>query len=204
MRSVVIAHGLWMPGTETILLQRRLRTAGFEPRLFRFHTVSVGLDENVEQLADFVSTIPGGTHLIGYSLGGVLSVCLGARPDTPPLGRIVCLGSPLNGSGAGRRLARTALGRRVLGKSMLDLNERAPLPAWSAPPELGVVAGRLGVGVGRLLGGFALPNDGTVAVEETRLPGLSDHIVLPVSHTTLLFSRAVARHAVEFLNHARF
>jgi pimeloyl-ACP methyl ester carboxylesterase len=193
-----------MPGTETILLQRRLRAAGFEPRLFRFRTVSVGLDENVERLAAFVAAIPGGAHLIGYSLGGVLAVCLGARPDAPALGRIVCLGAPLNGSGAGRRLARTALGRRLLGKSMLELNARAPLPEWSGTPALGVIAGRLGVGVGRLLGGFALPNDGTVAVEETRLAGLTDHLVLPVSHPTLLFSRAVARHAAEFLEHGHF
>lgn len=204
MKSVVVAHGLWMPGVETRLLQRRLRAAGFEPRLFRFRTVSAGLDENIAHLKAFAAAVPDGTHLVGYSLGGVLSVCVGAALDAPRLGRIVCLGSPLNGSGAGRRLADTRLGRRVLGQSMFDLNARAPLSAWSGTPELGVIAGRLAVGVGRLLGGFGFPNDGTVAVEETRLAGANDHIVLPVSHTTLLFSAEVARQTVAFLHDGRF
>lgn len=204
MKNVVVAHGLWMPGIETRLLQRRLRAAGFVPRLFRFRTVSDGLDENAARLRAFVAAVEGGAHLVGYSLGGVLSVLVGAAPDAPPLGRIVCLGSPLRGSVAGRRLARTHLGRRLLGQSMLDLNARAPLPDWSGTPELGVIAGRLGFGVGRLLGGFGAPNDGTVAVEETRLPGANAHVVLPVSHTTLLLSGAAARQAVEFLKHGRF
>lgn len=204
MRAVVVAHGLWLPGLETGLLQRRLRGAGFEPRLFRFQTVSVGLDANVAALEAFVAAIPGGAHLVGYSLGGVLTACLGARADAPRLGRIVCLGAPLNGSGAGRRLAGTALGRRVLGRSMLDLNARAPLPTWSGTPELGIIAGRLAIGAGRLLGGFGGPNDGTVAVEETRLAGANAHLVLPVSHTTLLFSGAVARRTAAFLARGRF
>jgi hypothetical protein len=87
---------------------------------------------------------------------------------------------------------------------MLDLNARAPLPEWSGTPALGVFAGRIGVGVGRLLGGFDVPYDGTVAVVETRLAGIADHLVLPVSHSTLLFSREFARHAIEFLEHGRF
>ena len=48
------------------------------------------------------------------------------------------------------------------------------------------------------------PSDGTVRVEETRLPGVSEHIVLPVSHTGMLFSDVVARAAARFLNTARF
>lgn len=203
MTHVVIAHGLWMPGTETIVLQRRLRDAGFTPRLFRFHTVGTGLDDNVERLRAFVAETPG-AHLVGFSLGGVLAVCLGARPDAPPIGRIVCLGSPLKGSVAARRLCATQVGRRMIGHCMLDLCARAPLPAWQGRAELGIVAGRLGVGLGRLVGGFAAPNDGTVAVAETELEGATAHTVLPVSHSALLFSREVAARTITFLSSGHF
>jgi hypothetical protein len=55
------------------------------------------------------------------------------------------------------------------------------------------------MGLGRMFGRFDGLNDGTVAVWETRLPGLSEHIVLPVSHTGLIFDAKVARMAADFL-----
>jgi pimeloyl-ACP methyl ester carboxylesterase len=202
---VIVAHGLWMPGPETFLLQRRLHAAGFEPLLFRFPTVSAGLDANVARLEAFLSQRPEAKlHLVGYSLGGVLSVCAGRGALAMRIGRIVCLGSPLNGSRAAVRLAGMALTRRLLGKSMHDLIARAPLPPWSGTPELGLIAGSMSVGAGRLLAAFDGPNDGTVQVDETRLPGANAHIVLPVSHTTLLFSRDVAAQTAAFLTTGRF
>ena len=46
--------------------------------------------------------------------------------------------------------------------------------------------------------------DGTVGVSETRLPGATDHIVLPVSHMGLLVSPRVARETGLFLQNGRF
>jgi pimeloyl-ACP methyl ester carboxylesterase len=205
MEPVIVAHGLWLPGTEMFLLQRRLRRAGFEPHLFRFPTVSAGLDENVARLERFILQRPEPrVHLVGYSLGGVLSVCVGRGLAASRLARIVCLGAPLNGSRAGERLVASPLTRRLVGKSVGDLIARAPLPPWTGMPELGLVAGRLGVGMGRLFAAFEGPNDGTVQVDETELPGANAHIVLPVSHTSLLFSRAAARQTAAFLKTGRF
>jgi hypothetical protein len=48
------------------------------------------------------------------------------------------------------------------------------------------------------------PSDGVVTVEETRLPGLSDHLVLPVSHSGMLISQEVARQTAAFLRDGRF
>jgi hypothetical protein len=67
-----------------------------------------------------------------------------------------------------------------------------------------MIAGSRGVGLGLLLGGPGGPGDGTVAVAETRAEGLADHLVLPVTHTGMLFSRAVVRQAGEFLQAGRF
>ncbi|MCZ6498198.1 MAG: alpha/beta hydrolase, partial [Gammaproteobacteria bacterium] len=48
------------------------------------------------------------------------------------------------------------------------------------------------------------PHDGTVAVEETRLEGATEHIVLPVSHLSMLWSGVVAEQVVNFLSSGRF
>ena len=48
------------------------------------------------------------------------------------------------------------------------------------------------------------PSDGVVTVEETRLAGLSDHIVLPVSHSGMLVSAQAARQVAVFLERGAF
>ena len=62
-----------------------------------------------------------------------------------------------------------------------------------------MIAGSLSVGLGKLVGARGAPNDGTIFVDETRLAGISQHLVMPVSHTGLPFSKSVARQAGAFL-----
>jgi pimeloyl-ACP methyl ester carboxylesterase len=205
MESVVVAHGLWMPGWETAVLRRRLARAGFAPCLFRFPSVGETLGANAERLARFAAKVPGEVvHFVGYSLGGVVTLTmLEAQPPARP-GRVVCLGSPLNGSCSGRRLAALPGGARLLGRCMGELHEHGGVPPWTARRDLGIIAGNVAVGFGRLLDALQGPNDGTVAVAETMLEGAAAHLVLPVSHTSMLFSPTVAAQTVHFLRNGQF
>src|SRR5690606_23593177 len=118
-------------------------------------------------------------------------------------GRIVCLGSPLNGTEAGRRFGRAALGRALVGRSIGELETRACTP-WRGQTELGIIAGGLPLGFGQLLGGLQRPHDGTVTVAETRLAGATAHIVLPYTHLSMLAFPRVAAHTREFLERGAF
>jgi len=75
---------------------------------------------------------------------------------------------------------------------------------WTHARPLGIIAGTQPLGFGQLLANFDEDNDGTVAVSETRMPGATDHIVLPVSHLGLLLSARVAHEAGLFLSTGRF
>jgi len=205
MPSVVLVHGLWMPGTELALLERRLAAAGFGARKFRYASVADDLDRNAERLADYLASVPGDVlHLLGHSLGALVILKLVARHGAERIGRIVCLGPPFNGTTAGDRLARLPGGTQFMGRGIAQLRREAPAPEWRGVRELGVIAGSGGIGMGRLLGGLPVPNDGTVAVAETRLAGATDHIVLPVTHFSMLWSRRVAEQVIAFLRAGRF
>ncbi len=73
-----------------------------------------------------------------------------------------------------------------------------------ASREVGVIAGSLPVGIGRVLTSLPVPNDGTVCIDETELPGATASIVLDVSHTGMLYSSSVAASVTRFLDLGRF
>ena len=59
-------------------------------------------------------------------------------------------------------------------------------------------------GLGQFLGHFRGESDGTVAVAETRIDGLADHVTVDASHLGLLFSAEAADQALAFLREGRF
>lgn len=205
MISVVTVHGLWMRGASMAALPRRLRATDFEFHHFNYRSVTRPLADCAEELAAYLDSVPGETvHLVGHSLGGVLICALLEKRVPARIGRVVCLGSPLRGSRTAARLARLPGGRYLVGQCLADVHARNGFCACPAGVEVGSIAGRIPLGVGRLFGPFPEPNDGTVAVAETMIDGLADHIVLPVSHVALLWSNAVALQTQHFLLHGRF
>ncbi len=203
---VILLHGLWMRGFALSMLHHRLMEAGF--RVHRFDYLSVAASEQrildrlhvrMADLADEADAV----HLVGHSLGGLLALRACSGPDTLPPGRIVCLGSPLRGSAAARGMARWGRGAEILLGHNRQLMEQG-FERWDGGREVGVVAGRMPLGLGAVLGRFEGEHDGTVAVAETRLPGLADHCVVESNHTSLLFSPEVARLVAEFLHAGRF
>lgn len=204
--TVVLVHGLWMTGVESGLLRNRLRDDyGFEARQYSYQSVQSGLDENVRRLAAFIAATPGHTlHLVGHSLGGMLALHLLARQPLERPGRVVCLGSPLRGSSAARAMASLPFGEQILGSTIRDAVLNGGLREWHGAREVGVIAGTLGIGLGLVIEDLPSPNDGTVAVAETRLPGIKDHLEVAVSHTGLLVSGLVVSQTAYFLRHGEF
>jgi pimeloyl-ACP methyl ester carboxylesterase len=194
-----------MRGTSMAALPRRLHASGFQFHHFSYRSVTGGLADCAAGLAGYLDEVPGDTvHLVGHSLGGVL-ICAMLEGRVPArVGRVVCLGSPLRGSRTAARLALLPGGRALIGRCLADLHARNGFRTWRAGVDVGSIAGRIPLGVGRLLGPFPEPNDGTVAVAETAIDGLADHIVLPVSHMALLWSVQVAAQVGHFLQHGRF
>ncbi|MBP8081068.1 MAG: alpha/beta hydrolase, partial [Arenimonas sp.] len=174
----------------------------FAPVLFSYSTLWQSPDSAMEQLAGRLAAFGDGpVHMLAHSLGGLIAAeTLNRHPDLPA-GRLVCLGSPIAGSAAARGLAQRRLAW-ISGKSGAFLREGlARLPPGR---EVGMIAGARSMGLGKFFGGLEGDNDGTVAISETRLPGLAEHVVVAASHSGLIVSAQAAELAGNFLETGHF
>ena len=145
-------------------------------------------------------------HFVGHSLGGVLTRALLAEQRPENLGRVVMLAPPNQGSEIVDSLANSAAFGWVLGPTASQLGtDRESLPNRLPPPdyELGVIAGVESVNP---VGSSMLPgeDDGTVSVERAKLPGMTDFVTVPYSHTFIMRAKEVADLTIHFLRHGRF
>jgi pimeloyl-ACP methyl ester carboxylesterase len=194
---VILLHGVWMRSPAMLVLSSRLKARGFAPIRFDYASLFRTPSKSMEKLAMKLYSFGNGpVHMVGHSLGGLMAVETLNRYQKLPAGRVVCLGSPLAGSSTARALHEKHLGF-MTGRSGPLL--RGGLVQVPNECEVGMIAGAKGRGLGQLVKKFDGLHDGTVAVWETRIPGLREHLVVPTSHTGLVFSKEVAEHTANFL-----
>lgn len=193
-----------MNGLESFLLRDRLAKAGFAPAVFRYPSMNSTLAGVTAALAARIRAHAGPVHLIGHSLGGVVVLETLEREGELPPGRTVLLGSPVMGSRTARSIAAWSVGPQLLGGLAVAELARERERHWRMPREIGLIAGCRSAGLGRVFAQLPQPNDGTVCVDETALPGASAHRIHDVSHTGMLFSQAVANSTCYFLEHGSF
>jgi len=203
--TVVLVHGLWVHGIAMELMRRRIERSGYRVFAYSYPSMRLTLAENAERLALYCrGLVAPRLHFVGHSLGGLIVLRMLERAAGLKPGRIVLIGTPVAGSLAAQRLARLPGGRAALGRSMAEWMSAARLVANDGS-GIGVIAGKLPVGLGRIVApDLPPPNDGAVSVAETLLPGARDNIVLNVSHSGMLVSRATAHQICAFLRNGAF
>ena len=205
--SVVLVHGLWMRGHEFAPMRGRLaRAHGYDVHVFSYPTLRGDADAITDGLQRMVDRLAGRgpVHLVGHSLGGTFVHRLLDRDPARYGGNAVVLGSPLAGCRAAEGVSRFRLLRPVIGPHLLREIESPLDRRWGGPVAFGSIAGTRHAGSGQLFTRFDEPHDGTVAVRETRIPGLDDHLEVAHGHMALVFARDVTDQVAHFLRHRRF
>ena len=215
--AVVCVHGLWLSGFAMRYWRNQFARAGYATYAFSYPSVRGRLAHNRAALARFVADLPEHRiHFAGHSLGAVTIVSMldsqGWQLKGKSLGRIVLAGPPFQDTRAGRALiggrnARPLLGRLAGALAGRTLHDWLTTGRPSVPDgvELGVIAGDANIGLGRVIvPGLARPHDGTISVEETRVAGAREHLVLPVGHTAMLMSPQVVRRMLHFIEGGSF
>ena len=202
-QTVILLHGLWMGPWAMSWLAQRLGDDGFETRSLSLHSMSDSPDAHVARLAQAVAEVDADrVHLLGHSLGGVIALRYLHQARDKRLCRTLLLGVPALGCQAARQLDQQPWGA-LLGSSR-ELWFSPFATAVAARREVGAIAGDHAFGIGPLFTSLDGPSDGVVTVAETQVAGLSDHILLHVSHSAMLISADVSSQASAFLKNGKF
>lgn len=209
---VVLLHGLARTAMSMNPMQRALIDEGFETANIDY----ASRDDTVEVLAEIV--IPEGLeacrskgsvghiHFVTHSLGGILLRQYLSMHPIPDLGRVVMLGPPNQGSVAVDELRNVPGFDWLNGPAGLQLGkgqDSVPLKLGPATFELGVIAGNRTIDpiTSSVLEN---PDDGRVSVEDTKLDGMADFIVVEHSHAFMMRMRRPIDLTIRFLNSGSF
>ena len=209
--GVVLLHGLCRSSASMKKMAAALKEDGYQVLNHDYpsrHGTVRELSDSVmpgvlghEKLSD-CDTI----HFVTHSLGGILVRDYLSRHDDPRLGRVVMLGPPNQGSEVVDRIGCWPVFRAINGPAGSELGtgpNSTPNQLGKVDFELGVIAGNCSINwINSLM--IDGCDDGKVSIENTRVEGMKEQVVVPVTHPYLMKRKVSIRLTRQFLKHRTF
>jgi len=204
---VILLHGIANIPLSMKYLENSLEKAGYQVHNLGYPSTDVSIEEAASRIREKVTAMSGANtiNFVGHSMGNLLIRML-LGDDLPGVGRVVMIAPPNQGSFMAQRLEDRDVYRWIFGPAgqqlpadNRDFFESLPIPNC----QFGVIAGGRGTeeGYNPFLEG---DDDGTVSVEETKLPGAADHTLVNATHTLILFDPETVEQTIHFLKFGKF
>jgi pimeloyl-ACP methyl ester carboxylesterase len=209
---VILLHGLARTALSMQKMKRALEGNGYYVANVdypsRDHEIEVlaplAIEDGLEQCGENSGTST--VHFVTHSLGGILVRVYLADNAIANLGRVVMLAPPNQGSKAVDEMERIPGFDWLNGPAGYQLGkgpESVPLRLGVPDFDFAVIAGDRTIDpiTSAILDD---PDDGKVSVSDTRLEGMRDFVVVPVSHALIMQNREVIRLVMNYLARGSF
>lgn len=208
---VVLLHGLARTSNSMGKMQKALTAAGYRTCNIGYPSTKATVEElaTIHVLPAIRDCVPDSTtrlSFVTHSMGGIILRQLVADDSLKHVGRVVMLGPPNAGSEVTDKLKRNWLYRQVNGPAGDQLGTRpddVPKRLGSVDFELGVIAGNRSINpiLSMMIPG---PDDGKVSIENAKLDGMRDFLVLETTHTFMMRNRRTIAEVLHFLARGEF
>ncbi len=209
---VILLHGLGRTSFSMSLMASSLKKSNYIVINQYYPTTRKSIEElaeeNVDSMVDQCQKYkPTKIHFVTHSLGGVVLRTYLKNNKLPNLGRIVMLAPPNHGSQLADLFQHNILYQIFAGPAGQEITTaQSSVPNVLNKPvkyHVGVIAGNFNFSpFTKII--FHEENDGKVAVSSTRIAGMKDFIVLPVSHMFMMRNRLVIQQVSCFLKKGAF
>jgi len=205
---IVLLHGIGRTSASMNKMARSFKTQGYDVCNIDYPSRKLSIQENtayVYQKINEENRNDVRTHFVGFSLGCILIRELLTQYHFAHIGNTVMLAPPNQGSPVADFWQNIGLYKYLYGPSgqQLTTQHAKHTPFANMKTPFGVIAGNRCIDP---LAYFMLPknNDGKVAVEDTKLDGMLDHLILPCTHTFMIYDNEVILQTLYFLKHQQF
>lgn len=190
---VVLVHGMGRSRLSMFVMARSLESSGYRVLNWGYPSTAKGVPVLGERLAAAVRSQRGEAprvHFVTHSLGSIIVRWALANDPPAPLGRVVMLAPPNQGSrSADRYTPWVGWLLPPIRELRTDPAATARTLALPADAEVGVIAGE---------------RDGKVSISESHLEGERDHVVVRAHHTFIMNRGDVRRLVARFLGTGSF
>ncbi|MDB2682805.1 alpha/beta fold hydrolase [Alphaproteobacteria bacterium] len=211
---VVILHGIAKTNSSMKPVEKALKAEGYETLSLTYPSTEKSLAEIADYLHDGPLNAAFWTqgrrvHFVTHSMGGlVVRTYLDRhkkRIAAGDLGRVVMLAPPNKGSEVSDLIHDLPPYDWFYGPAGQELTTEAQQKNAVKPYyDLGIIAGTKEWPY--FVAAFVTPgkSDGRVTVENTKLDGMTDHVIVNGTHTFIMDKTDVHKHIISFLKNGKF